>query len=288
MRLEAVLIRLAPEAIIGGLTANRARYLALVDTAAGFGDSLRRTGMSEVDLAIASLRDAFSPLNPILAKARELGAFMGLSGFDGGFGGVLTNALQVLSPERISGLATTLLTALKDRLRTIIDQVLGPIKAAVEDLERLIGLIDLQPVIDGVNAVFQEVLAQIQAFSPLTLLGDQLTAFRDLKAQLLAFDPLTAILTLLNTLRDTSARVLAKLSAERLLEAPLQIYDTILNAISQLDIERLLAPLLDLLDNIAKQVDEGLDETVAAFQRLQDSLPAPGGGGSASASIGVG
>ncbi|HKB67960.1 MAG TPA: hypothetical protein VKC61_19025 [Pyrinomonadaceae bacterium] len=288
VRLEAVLIRLAPEAIIGGLTANRARYLALVDTAAGFGDSLRRTGMSEVDLAIASLRDAFSPLNPILAKARELGAFMGLSGFDGGFGGVLTNALQVLSPERISGLATTLLTALKDRLRTIIDQVLGPIKAAVEDLERLIGLIDLQPVIDGVNAVFQEVLAQIQAFSPLTLLGDQLTAFRDLKAQLLAFDPLTAILTLLNTLRDTSARVLAKLSAERLLEAPLQIYDTILNAISQLDIERLLAPLLDLLDNIAKQVDEGLDETVAAFQRLQDSLPAPGGGGSASASIGVG
>src|SRR6185437_13321110 len=204
VRLEAVLIRLDPEAIIGELTANRTRYLALVDTAAGFGDSLRRTGMSEVDLAVTNLRDAFSPLDPILAKARELGTFMGLGGFEGGFGSVLSNALQVLSPERISGLASTLITALKDRLRTIIDQVLGPIKAAIEDLERLIGLIDLQPVIDGVNAVFQEVLAQIQAFSPLTLLGDQLTAFRDLKVQLLAFDPLAAILTLLNTLRDTS------------------------------------------------------------------------------------
>jgi hypothetical protein len=287
VRLEAVLRRLNPEAIIGRLTANRTRYLALVDTAAGFGDSLRRTGMSEVDLAVTGLQDAFSPLNPILAKARELGTLMGLGGFEGGFGGVLSHALQVLSPERISRLASSLLSALKDRLRTIIDQVLGPIKAAVADLERLIALIDLQPVIDGVNGVFQEVLQQIQAFSPLTLLRDQLNAFRDLKTELLAFDPLAAILTLLNTLRDTAARVLAKLSAERLLEAPLQIYDTILNAISALDLEHLLAPLLELLDNIAKQVDEGLDETVAAFQRLQDSLPAPGGG-SASASVGVG
>ena len=288
VRLEAVVLRLNPEAIIGRLTSNRTRYLALVDTSAGFGDALRRTGMSEVDLAVASLQDAFSPLNPILAKARELGTLMGLQGFDEGFGSVLTQALQVLSPARISGLAATLLSALKDRLRTIIDQVLAPIKAGVEDLERLIALIDLQPVIDGVNEVFQEVLQQIQAFSPLTLLGEQLNAFRDLKNELLAFDPLESILTLLNTLRDTAARVLAKLSAERLLEAPLQIYDTILNAISALDLEHLLEPLLDLLDNIAKQVDEGLDETVAAFQRLQDSLPAPGGGGSATATASVG
>lgn len=287
LRLEAVIQRLDPEAIIGRLTVNRARYLVLVDVAAGLGASLRRTGMSEVDLAVTSLRQAVAPLNPILTKARQLGSLLGLGGSEGGFGGVLADALRVVSPERISRLASSLFSALKDRLRTIIDQILAPIKSAVGELERLIGLIDLQPVIDGVTAVFEEVQQQIQSFSPLTLLADQLAAFRSLKQDLLAFDPLASILTLLNTLRDTAARVLEKLSAERLLEAPLAIYDTILSAIHQLDLEHLMAPLLELLDNIARQVDEGLDETVAAFQRLQQSLPSSSGGGSGSASLEV-
>lgn len=284
LRVEAVVNRLDAEAVIGRLTANRARYLNLIVTAAGFGDSLRRTGMSEVDVAVTNLREALSPINPILAKMRQLSSFLGVRGFEGGFRGVLLEAFRVVTPERLSKLAATLIAALKDRITTLIGEILTPIRAGITDLERLIGLIDLQPVIESVEAVFQEVLHQIQTFSPLNLLKEQLDAFNQLKQDLLAFDPLASILTLLNTLRDTAARVLQKLSAERLLADPLAIYDTILNAMHQLDLEHLLGPLLDLLDNIAKQVDEGLDETVAAFERLQESLPAPGGGGSASAS----
>ncbi len=287
LRLEAVVFRLDAQAVIGRLTANRARYLALVATAAGLADSLRRTGLSEVDIAVNGLREALAPLNTVLEKARELSTLLGVSGFEGGFRGVLIEALSVVSPERLSQLAASLFSALKDRLGTIITEILVPVSSAIEDLEQLIALIDLQPIIDEVNAVFEEVQQQIQAFSPLNLLREQLDAFSGLKQELLVFDPLQPILDVLNTLRDTAARVLEKLSTERLLEAPLAIYDTILAALSQLDLDHLLAPLLDTLDMIAKQVDEGLDETVAAFERLQEALPPPGGGGSASASVSV-
>jgi hypothetical protein len=45
--------------------------------------------------------------------------------------------------------------------------------------------------------------------------------------------------------------------------------------------------VLDALDNIAQQVDEGLTETVAAFDHLQQALPPPGGGSSVSVSVSV-
>jgi hypothetical protein len=54
-----------------------------------------------------------------------------------------------------------------------------------------------------------------------------------------------------------------------------------------LNISALLGPVLDALDNIAVQVDQGLDETVEAFKRLQEALPPPGGGSSGSVSVSV-
>ena len=60
-----------------------------------------------------------------------------------------------------------------------------------------------------------------------------------------------------------------------------------MNAIRQLNVETLLTPVLDVLDSIAQQVDQGLDETVEAFKRLQEALPPPGGGSSASVSVTV-
>jgi hypothetical protein len=99
------------------------------------------------------------------------------------------------------------------RLKTLIDEILAPVRAATDDLSQLIALIDLQPVIDGVEAVFQEVRGQLLAYSPSVLLHDQLTAFAALKQTLLDFDPLAAILTLLDGLRDTAARIVLAVGA---------------------------------------------------------------------------
>jgi len=130
------------------------------------------------------------------------------------------------------------------------------------------------------------VLADIQALSPATLLAEPLAAFAALKSTLAAFDPLAPLLTLLDALRDTAARVVGKLSAQQLLHSPLAIYHAIVDALAQLDIGHLLAPVLDLVDSIGQQVDQGLDETVTAFQGLQAALPGGGGGSSASVSVG--
>jgi len=288
LTLEAAANRLDAASILGRMSANRARYLALLTTAAPLGDVLARTGLSEADVAVRQLQDALSPLNPLFAKVRLLASYLGIVGTQQGFLPVLQSVFQVVTPHRVASLVSTLAAALRDRLQTLIDQILAPVRAAIDDLKRLIGLIDLQPVIDGVNAVFLEVKNQLLAFSPKVLLHDPLAAFASLKQDLLTFDPLAPILTTLNGLRDTSARIVQKLSARKLLESPLAIYDAILNPIHQLNIENLLSPVLDVLDSIADQVDKGLDETVAAFQRLQQSLPAPGGGSSAQASVAVG
>jgi hypothetical protein len=55
--------------------------------------------------------------------------------------------------------------------------------------------------------------------------------------------------------------------------------------LSALDIQSLLAPVLDLVDSIGQQVDQGLDETVTAFQGLQAALPGGGGGSSVAVSV---
>ena len=287
LRLEAARNRLDVAGTSGRLAANRTRYLQLLVSADALGGAIGRSGLSEADVAIGQLRGALAPLQPLVAKVQQLGALLGVNTASSGFSAVIREVLRVAPPARIAGLVSTLVAALRDRLKTLLDQVLAPVRAAIDDLQALIDLFSLQPAIDGIEAVFQEVRTQLLAYSPAVLLGDQLAAFGALKQQLLAFDPLAPVLAVLNGLRDTAARIVGKLSARTLLESPLAIYDTIVNALRQLDIQALLGPVLDGLDEIAEQVDRGLDETVEAFKRLQESLPPPGGGSSASISISV-
>jgi hypothetical protein len=287
LRLEAAANRLDPAAVLARLSANRARYRDLLRSAATLGDTLRRTGMSEADVVVAQLQAAVAPLAPLFEKVRQLVSFLGVGGTTSGFSSVLRSVFQVATPARITGLITPLVSAFHDRLSTLVDEILAPVRAAIDDLQHLIDLFDLQPVIDEVESVFQEVRGQLLAYSPNVLLHDQLAAFAALQQDLLAFDPLKDILEVLNRLRDTAARILGKLSAHSLLESPLAIYDTVVDAIRPLNIDALLTPVLDALDDIAQQVDQGLDETVDAFKRLQEALPAPGGGSAGSASVSV-
>jgi len=291
-RLQAAAERLDVAGVVARMSANRTRYLALLASAAALGDGLRRTGFSEADVAVTQLRAAFDPLAPIGRKLRQLTTYLGIG--DGGLASALRSIFSVATPARLVGVIMPLFRALRARLQTLIAEVVTPVRASAAELVHLVDLLDLTPVIEAIDAVFRQVRGELASFSPSVLLHDQLAAFAALQQTLRDFDPLADILHVLDAVRDTAARLVQKLSAHALLESPLAIYDTIVGAIRQLDVETLLSPVLDELDNIATQVDDGLDETVAAFKRLQESLPAPsgsggqGGGGTLAVSGGIG
>jgi hypothetical protein len=155
----------------------------------------------------------------------------------------------------------------------LIDSVLTPLKQAVEELLRMLEAVDLTPLREAIDGVYQEVRGQIAAFSPELLLGDALAAFRNVQQQVEQFDPLADVQAALNELRDTTTRVLGKLKASEMLATPLAIYDEIMALLESLDIGHLMEPVLDQIDAIVLQVDEGLTGTVDSFQRLQDALP---------------
>ena len=287
IRLGSLGVRLRASSVFGDLDTNRQRYLATLSVAAAKAEALRRAGFSETDVRVADLRTAVAPFTPIGDWLKNVLAQIGISGFELSLSSVLQRILEVVPPTRMVGLVMPLFNALRGRVEALIDSVLSPVLDAITTLQDLIGALDVGPLLEALDSVHAEVLAQIEALSPDALLGEAIGAVQSLQATLADADPLEPVETILEAVRDTIARVLEKLSLEVLLETPLAIYDQILGALGQLDVARLLAPLLDALDAIARGVDEGLDRTVDAFERLQAALPSGGGGSTLDVGVSV-
>ncbi len=278
--LAGLALRLDVQASMGQLVANRERYLATLSTALTLGETLRRTGLSEVDQVIDQLHRTFEPVDTLLGSLRALLRATGVPGVDAGVPQMLRAVFEVAPPARLAALTAPLFVALRTRVLALIDAVIVPVKAAITQLQTLINAFDLAPLQTAVDQAFQGAVAAVQALSPSTLLAAPMGSVNALKAQVAAFNPLQALLTVLDALRSTVARVLAKLSAQQLLADPVAIYREIVDALNALNVQALMAPVLDLLDAIAHDVDVGLDDTVTAFQRLQQALPAGAGGSS--------
>jgi hypothetical protein len=287
LRFEASIGQLAAESLLGELGANRTRYLGLLNGAVSLAEAARRTGMSEVDVAVDALKDAVSPIGTVRRHMRELLAALGITGTENGLREVLQRVLDDATITRLGNLVVPLVRALHGRIVALIDGVVAPIRSAIEDVETLVAQIDIAPLRISLQSIFDEAVSEVSALNPLTLLAEPLGALRDLRQELLAFDPLAAIVQILEDLRDTAARILEKLNVQQLLATPLAIYDQILAAFATIDLNVLLIPILDRLDAIALNVDEGLDRTVAAFVKLQEALPPPGGGSSVSVDVAV-
>jgi len=284
-RFQALADRYELAPVFSQLGAGRDRFLARLQQAATLVETVRRTGLSEVDNIATQLRNAFAPVLQLLTQARTLLRKIGVGDVDHGLVAMVRSVFEVLPPARLANLVTPLFLALRGRVLALLDAVLLPVKDAIARLTALLDAIDLKPLKDALQSVYDEVLADISALSPATLLAEPLAAFSALRSTLAAFDPLAPLLTLLDALRDTAARVVGKLSAEQLLHSPLAIYRALVDALSALDVGRLMAPVLDLVDSIGQQVDQGLDETVTAFRGLQAALPSGGGGSSVSVSV---
>lgn len=282
--LEAALERIDLTGSLGRLAPNRERYLSSLATAEASAQTLSRTGLSEVDIKVTRLQTAFAPLAPLKQLMLDIFARLGITGLEQGVGEALRRLFAVATPERLTGILTPLFVALRGRILALIDAVLTPLKGGVDDLLAAFDAITLAPLRQSVDDVYQAARGQIAALHPDSLLGDVVSAFAAARARVVAFDPLADVEAALVELRDAATRVLGKLNAEQLMATPLQIYDTLVGLLGQLDLAALLAPLFEQLDDIARQVDEGLDETVTSFRRLQDALPSTVGSTSVTAS----
>lgn len=286
--LEAAAPRLDAGAIAAALAVGRGGLRALLATTAGLAEGFKANGFSEIDTAAAKVNDAMVPARPLAATVRRILAAIGLAPERLSVGEVVRTLLASAPPERLVGIVSPLLDALRGRVDALLVGVIAPATAAIEELRGLIDAIDLAPLSDAADAVIESVRAELAPLHPRALLDAPVTALTDLRDSLAGADPLAPVLTILDAVRDSVARLLEKLDFDSLLETPLAIYDEIVALLRRIDPGTLLGPLLDLLDSLAHDVDTGLDETVVAFKRLQEALPSGGGGSSASASVSVG
>ena len=284
--LSGAAVRLGADEIFGFLESNRARFATSLAQAANAIGAISQAGFSDADVRVANLKAAIAPLDPARAWVRSVLQKIGLSGFELGLAGVLRAFFAVVTPARLVGLVRPIFDALQGRIQALVDAVLAPLKAGLASTRAAFDGIDLAPLLTALDAIHSEVVAQIQALSPSSLLAPVLDEVAALKLTLTTADPLAPVTQILNGVRDIIARVLAKLSLEKMLKIPLEIYDDLLKELSRLDVAALIAPLRAQLDDIAKQVDEGLDATVGAFERLQAALPGGGGGSSVSVALG--
>ncbi len=279
--------RLDASATFGFLEGNRARFATSLASAATRIQVIAQAGFTDADTRVANLVASLAPLDPARSWVRQLLERMGVPGLELGVAGALRAIFLAVPAERLIGLVRPIFDALRGRVEALVNGILGPLKDGVARVRAALDAIDLAPLLASLDAIHAEVLAQVQAFSPDALLGDVLDEVTALQATLAGADPLAPVIGILDAVRDTIARVLGKLSVEALLEIPLEVYDELLAELSRLDVAALIAPLRAQLDEIARQVHDGLDETVVAFERLQDALPSGGGGSSASASVSV-
>ncbi len=286
--LAAAAPQLDASATFGFLEGNRARFASSLAAAATKIQVIAQAGFTDADTRVANLVASIAPLDPARTWVRQLLQRIGVPGLELGLAGALRAILAAVPAERLVALVRPIFDALRGRVEALVNGILDPLKGGVARVRAALDAIDLAPLLESLDAIHAEVLAQVQAFSPEVLLGDVLAEVTALQATLAGADPLAPVIGILNAVRDTIARVLGKLSLESLLEIPLEVYDDLLAQLSRLDVAALIAPLRAQLDEIARQVHDGLDETVEAFERLQDALPSGGGGSSASVSVSVG
>jgi hypothetical protein len=213
---------------------------------------------------------------------------MGLVGTRLGLREIVNRVFAAASPQRLAAIASPIVLAFRERILALLNSLVSPLRNAINDVLGFIDAFDLTPFRESVDSIYQAARDQIEAFHPDRILGEVLTAFREAQQQVAAFNPLEQVTAALTALRDSVARILGKLKASEILATPIELYEEIVALLGQLDVQSLIGPVLDAIDAIAAQVDQGLDDTVSAFERLQDALPDSVGSTSLSASVSVG
>jgi hypothetical protein len=263
-----------PLELLGTAVDNRARYLAALEDAAALLRSEAASGRSELTTAAAALREALRPLTAIPDRLRALFARFGVDPAGKSLGTIAAETLELLRPSRALAPLSAAVEALVAKVLALLhDGVFAPALATVAELEAVLAALDISFVRTTLEAVYAEVVAQVELLRPSALLGDLAASAEETLAAVAAFDPLGAVRDAIDAMKAAIDDVAADFRPTVLYAPLLDAYDALVDAAGGLDVRSLLEPVLAALSEIEAQLEAGLDETAAALTELQGALP---------------
>jgi hypothetical protein len=277
VRLTPLVARRGADGGFATLSGNRTRFTTDLAASRASTGPLLQLQLERVDVTAAALKAVGGPVTRLRQQIFGVLRQLGIRSVDQGLGGILAEILQVATPERLAGILVPVFTALRGRAEALLGSVIDPLRGAIDELLKLIRLVDLTKITQALDDVLNAGKAKIDSLNPVKLLEPSLAAFDQLKTDVLAFDPLAPVKQLVDALKATIQRVLAKLSVERLLEPAAQLFDDLVATLRSLDVNSLVEPLVDALHTLASDIKTGLDQLRDALKRLQAAIPSTEG-----------
>ena len=133
-------------------------------------------------------------------------------------------------------------------------------------------MLDISFLATELQAIHDDVLAEIDALHPSALLGPIVDSFEQTQATILAFDPLGAARAVVDAMKAAIAEVVDDFRPTTIFAPLLEVYDHILRRRRPRRQEPARADP-DALHEIETQLDDGLDRTADALGELQAALP---------------
>jgi hypothetical protein len=287
-----------PAPDLGRVVLNVDRVQAAFGGAVGVVQPAIAPDRSEVQLSADGLSSAFAPLTPLLDKARELAAFVGLDPAElagpGGLRLAVASLADRLGPEVVVGTLRSIVTHLVNRLTTLVhDGLVAPLQQVVDELTGLLDALSVDTLLGDFTAVRDRLTSLVEGLRPSVVLAAPLGAFSGLQDTLATLDPLGPVRTVVDGLRTEIDAFAHDLAPSVLLAPLLTLYDDIAGVIGSFDVAGLLEPVLAALDEIGRIIDRGMDEVIDALGHLKtacssDGGPIPGLDLSIAASVDVG
>jgi hypothetical protein len=273
-RLDPLLAAVSPVELLGANLDNRARYLGELDEPLAAVRGAAGSGRSELGAVTTGLREAFRPLQAAPDKVRALFARFGVDVDGRDLREILRGLFDRLEPSVLLAPLTTTVAALKGKVAALVrDGLVGPVRQAISDVKQLLATLDLGFLTTELKSLHDELLADIDQLKPSTLLADVIASVQQTQETILGFDPLGAARAAVDAMKQAIEELVNDFRPTKLFGPILDVYDHILKIARGLDVKNLLEPILTALDDIKAQLDEGLDRTADALDRLQAALP---------------
>jgi hypothetical protein len=273
-RLEPLLAGASPLDLLGGAVDNRNRYLAAVTAEAASLHALSASARGEVNAIAQGLRDALRPLTTIPDRVKMLFARIGLDVTQKSLRELVRELFQQVTPSRILAPLSPAVAALKAKVAALVhDGLVAPLQDAIATIQGALDVLDISFIRTGLQAIHDQITADIDQLRPSVLLADVLNAFDETKATIAAFDPLAPVRTAIDDMKAAIDDVANHYRPTVLFAPLLDLYDEVVKALGTLDVHALLDPILKALEDIKTQLDNGLDGTAAALKQLQAALP---------------
>jgi len=273
-QLEPMVAAASPLDLLGGAVDNRNRYLGSLTSLSALLHGLAASARSELNAIARGLRDALRPLTAIPDRVRALFARIGLDVTGKSIRELVRELFEQVPPSRLLWPLSPVIASLKAKVAALVhDGFVAPLGDALNTVSGALAALDISFIRTGLQALHDQITADIEQLRPSVLLADVLNAFDETKATIAAFDPLAPVRTAIDAMKAAIEDIATHYRPTVLLAPVLDLYDEIVQALGNLDVRKLLDPVLKALDDIKTQLDNGLDGTSAALKQLQAVLP---------------